>query len=75
MTDEQLENMIVNYHKSMGHGEIELPPGIVWSVPFGDSFDQDDCGCKHEWKDYIGMTDAFKYCVKCDEKKDIDGNA
>lgn len=25
--------------------------------------------CKHEWKDYLGLSESFKYCIKCDEKK------
>lgn len=24
--------------------------------------------CNHEWKEYIGFTDKFSYCVKCDER-------
>ena len=23
----------------------------------------------HEWKEYVGLTDRFDYCVTCDEKR------
>ena len=25
--------------------------------------------CQHEFKTYVGFTDSFEYCVKCDLKK------
>jgi len=25
--------------------------------------------CIHEFKDYVGLTETYKYCVKCDEKE------
>lgn len=25
--------------------------------------------CFHEWKDYVGFTNRFHYCDKCEEKK------
>ena len=24
--------------------------------------------CDHEWKSYVGFTECFKYCTKCNEK-------
>lgn len=27
--------------------------------------------CFHDWKEYIGFTESFKYCTKCDKKRDI----
>lgn len=25
-------------------------------------------GCNHEWKEYVGFTQKYNYCIKCDEK-------
>lgn len=25
--------------------------------------------CNHEWKHYIGLSEQFDYCTKCDEKR------
>jgi len=25
--------------------------------------------CNHEWKDYLGLSEQFTYCVHCDEKR------
>lgn len=25
--------------------------------------------CTHEWKEYIGFTERYKYCTKCDSKE------
>lgn len=25
-------------------------------------------GCYHDWKDYFGINEQYKYCTKCDEK-------
>ena len=25
--------------------------------------------CQHEWKKYVGFTQVYDYCAKCDEKK------
>lgn len=27
-------------------------------------------GCFHQYKKYVGFTDIFSYCVKCDQKKE-----
>lgn len=26
--------------------------------------------CKHQWKSYVGLNEAFDYCAICDVKKD-----
>lgn len=36
-------------------------------------WDEDDDSCKHDWKPYIGFTESFKYCIKCDERRELDG--
>jgi hypothetical protein len=28
--------------------------------------------CTHEWKEYTGLREVYKYCTKCDAKKGID---
>lgn len=28
--------------------------------------------CQHEWADYVGFSERYKYCRKCDEKRNID---
>lgn len=25
--------------------------------------------CRHEWKDYLGLSESFRYCTKCDKKE------
>lgn len=25
--------------------------------------------CEHNWKNYVGFTESFTYCIKCDEKR------
>lgn len=27
--------------------------------------------CNHTWKEYIGLTESFKYCTLCDEKEKL----
>jgi hypothetical protein len=29
--------------------------------------------CAHDWKQYVGLTEVYKFCVKCDEKDFGDG--
>lgn len=47
--------------------EFSLPEGFVlrWD------YESDDSSCKHNWKNYLGFTESFKYCTKCDEKRDV----
>jgi hypothetical protein len=30
----------------------------------------EDAGCKHTWKEYVGLTQVFEYCTLCDQRKD-----
>lgn len=55
--------------------EIGLPEGYSINdciIPWDEDFDQDDGQCKHHWRNYIGFTESFKYCTKCDERREID---
>ncbi len=27
-----------------------------------------ETGCAHDWKNYLGFTESYKYCTKCNEK-------
>lgn len=40
-------------------------PNLIYSVPPHSTHSGE---CEHDWKDYQGFTDSFKYCSKCDEK-------
>lgn len=41
-----------------------------WSVSLIPAATPDAApSCTHEWKEYIGLTNRFDYCTKCDEKK------
>ena len=47
-------------HSGMSYsGDSEIP------VPDWDSRAE----CRHKWKKYIGIMDAFEYCEHCDEKR------
>lgn len=35
----------------------------------GGVFEIDNLDCHHEWKEYIGFTQRYNYCVKCDKKE------
>lgn len=28
-------------------------------------------GCQHQFKEYVGFTSRYNYCVKCDEKEKV----
>lgn len=30
--------------------------------------------CYHKWVKYEGFTERYEFCVKCDEKREIDGD-
>ena len=47
---------------------------IIGNVMFEKDDDQEDTSCKHVWKSYIGLKESFDYCIKCDEKKENDGD-
>jgi hypothetical protein len=31
--------------------------------------DVNEIKCSHDWKEYIGFTERYKYCTKCDNKE------
>jgi hypothetical protein len=38
------------------------------SVLLWDSEGNTNKHCFHEWKEYVGFTDKYDYCLKCDAK-------
>lgn len=28
-------------------------------------------GCNHNWKQYVGFTESYRYCTKCTEKRNL----
>ncbi len=43
-------------------------PDRSWDNPFGDSSKPKEC--EHEWKQYVGFTETYTYCKKCDKKEE-----
>jgi hypothetical protein len=45
---------------------------IRWCMPYLDQLDEtgrlETKPCSHTWKPYIGLTETFSYCTKCDTK-------
>lgn len=42
-----------------------------WSLPFNgnnNNVDTNEDMCYHDWKDYNGFTEVYKYCTKCEAK-------
>lgn len=50
------------------HGTKVTSKGSMFCVPYMAGWTNSD-GCKHEWVKYIGFTDMYDYCAKCDAKK------
>lgn len=58
-------NLQTSYGNKLIVGSSELS-GIdmrVFSVKLLDT------GCQHDFKTYVGFTDSFDYCTKCNEKR------
>lgn len=49
-------------HKSTGINKD------AW-LPWDDSKPINQDLCYHEWKQYTGLSETFRYCTKCDKKK------
>jgi hypothetical protein len=39
----------------------------MWDVPTEIQFKKSK-DCEHDWKDYIGLKEMYKYCSKCGKK-------
>ena len=46
--------------------EIQLPLGLE----ILDEYKSEKC--QHEWVNYVGLTECFQYCKKCDEKREYE---
>lgn len=57
------------------NGFVIVENGKVATVPINVtmtiSFDGHK-GCNHNWKNYVGFKEAYKYCTKCPEKRNLD---
>lgn len=47
---------------------MKLPTGIDF-IPFIVSIEGEKTSCSHDWVEYNGFTEVYKYCKKCDEKR------
>jgi hypothetical protein len=43
--------------------QVERSPQVFKTPIIGES------GCNHEFKEYVGLTESYKYCLKCDHKE------
>ena len=55
MTDEQLVEVLSAWRKSL---EAELDGVLI-----------EDGQCRHEFQEYIGFSESYHYCIKCDTKQ------
>lgn len=44
---------------------------VTITIDTGVRFDHPK-GCNHNWKNYVGFKEAYKYCTKCPEKRNLD---
>ncbi len=51
-------------HFTKNHSQTPWPPMFATE----EAKAQFMCG-EHEWKDYTGVTERYKFCVKCDVKE------
>ncbi len=59
-----------------GHYFLRLDDGsniYVWAAPkevmnYGPTAAENKA-CSHDWKEYVGFTQKYDYCTKCDEKR------
>lgn len=56
ISDEGINSLKFDYQMDFGDYEIEAKPTT-------------QKGCKHQWKNYVGLNHKFTYCTLCDEKK------
>lgn len=69
-----LNNKIVKNQKLMEIpgffiSSCELPPGILKPDSFGMNLPQvSEITCEHTFANYVGLTESYNYCTKCDKK-------
>jgi len=76
----ELECPVVAAYQT-GSGVITLPtampPGLAYWLKVGGKGemtimhepDKVKTGCDHQWAEYTGLMESYKYCKHCDEKK------
>lgn len=63
----------MNDNKNNTNDQLELPMGMYdyyydeYQKTHNNSKTQE--ACWHTWKEYIGFTEKYKFCTKCDLKK------
>ena len=61
-------NFIVEQYLCMTSNNQDDLSGY-WSLPSGyNSVDSSGDMCYHDWKDYHGFSEDYKFCTKCDAK-------
>lgn len=68
-------NFPVSYHLKPYQTEInrvaeKISAEICKEIP-KESWDGPVPSCIHEWKNYVGLTQRYNYCIKCDQKQDV----
>jgi len=58
-------NSPLNNHSHSPHFQTIQLPDDFEIVPLA----LEPLSCKHEWLDYFGLVDSYKYCKHCNEKK------
>lgn len=51
--------------KHNAHHSVMSDPYGKWYNTYKPEISKE---CMHEWKDYIGLNERFKFCTKCDKK-------
>ena len=62
LTREEIEWLKINGVHHLYQGDDKLSAGSVTT---------DLRHCAHEWKEYRGFVENYRYCEKCNEKKDF----
>jgi len=70
--DRKKEGTVLQYDISIGQYQVEYvgDDGLKtreWTD--GGGWWSNIAHCWHNWKEYIGFTERYYYCTKCDEKK------
>jgi hypothetical protein len=55
------QEMEVDYSQKITPRHSDFP---YWQTPTADEV------CSHTWKNYVGFTETYEYCTKCDMKRE-----
>lgn len=48
---------------------LNLPHEAASPEGLSDQHKHHEIKCSHDWKEYIGFTERYNYCTKCDNKE------